>query len=103
MQEPIKKTSPEKQEIIDNLHQETAKIAWAELQRFFAGGRVIQVSKEMDILKVAAAMVEDKATEIQQWMNDDMISSPSDEQAAQWYKNEVVLWALVSLMKILMD
>jgi len=68
MQDTIKKVSPEKQEIIDNLHQETAKIAWAELQRFFAG---------------------------QQWMNDDMISSPSDEQAAQWYKNEVVLWALV--------
>jgi len=83
------------QEVIDNLHLETAKINWEELQRFFAGGKVILVSKEVDILKVAASMVEDKASEIQNWMEDKTISSPSDEQAAKWYENKEILWALV--------
>ena len=38
-----------------NINNETSQINWSELQRFFAGGWLIYVSSETNLLDVAVA------------------------------------------------
>lgn len=41
------------------IHQETAKIPWHDLQRFFASGKTLHVHRGLDLVDVALAMHED--------------------------------------------
>lgn len=81
--------------IIESLQLETAKIAWSDLQRFFAGGKVLLIDKEKDLLKIAAKMVQDDSQVISGWIDDGSIAVPSDELARQWYEENAILWAVV--------
>ena len=51
----------------EELMQETAKIPWQELQRFFANGSTIYVSPELDLIEVAWAICQDNKTCVQDW------------------------------------
>jgi hypothetical protein len=37
----------------DKVNQETSKIAWSELQRFFAQGLAVNVTPDLDLVEVA--------------------------------------------------
>jgi len=77
------------------VNMETAKIAWREVQRFFASGAAVHVSDELDLVEVAFQMSEDNAEQIRQWMLAGRLGKVSDEQAAEWFETDALVWAVV--------
>ncbi len=77
------------------INSETARIAWKELQRYFAGGYTLLVSDELDLIEVAYQMQQDNASQIEQWMQNTQIQQVSNEQAREWFNNDAELWACV--------
>lgn len=77
------------------LNLETAQMAWREMQRYFASGVALYVAAELDLVEVALVMSEDNAAQIQQWMTSGQFGKVKDEQAAEWYKADALLWSVV--------
>lgn len=78
-----------------NINNETAQINWNELQRFFAGGWLIYVSSETNLLDVAVAFSIDNKEEVSKWLNSGNIAKVSDEQAQQWHDKNTAFWSTV--------
>lgn len=74
---------------------ETSKIAWKELQYFFASGMAIYVSDELDLVDVATCFVDDNKAMVEKWMQDKLVMPVPDDQARDWYNNDAMLWAVV--------
>ena len=74
---------------------ETAKIPWLELQRFFAAGKVMFVSAELDLVDVAHAFQLDDIEQVKTWTESRQVSPVSDDQAKQWVADDALLWAVV--------
>ncbi|HEV7856738.1 MAG TPA: DUF2288 domain-containing protein [Herminiimonas sp.] len=86
----------EQQLLHAKLNTETSQIAWSELLRFFAGGLVIVVSNDLDLVDVAARFsIDDKAT-VEQWLSANKLAKASDEQAKAWLEADALLWAVVA-------
>jgi len=83
------------EELHTKLNRETAKIAWKELQRFFASGAVLKVSSDLDLVDVGFQMSEDNADQIRQWMLAGKLGRVSDEQAAEWLAGDELVWGVV--------
>jgi hypothetical protein len=77
------------------LNQETAQMPWKELQRYFAGGMVIAVSPELDLVEVGARVANDDKAAIMQWMAENRIAKVSDAQALAWWDADLILWTVV--------
>lgn len=77
------------------INSETARIAWKELQRYFAGGYTLMVEQQLDLIEVAYQMQLDNAAQIESWMNENLIHQVSNDQAREWYNNDAELWACV--------
>lgn len=77
------------------INMETSKITWKELQRFFAAGKTLKVSTDLDLVEVAFQISEDNAAQVQQWMTEGKLSKVSDEQAAAWFEADAMVWAVV--------
>ncbi len=77
------------------LNSETARIAWKELQRYFAGGYTLLVSTELDLIEVGYQFHQDNAAQIEQWLNAGTLAQVSNEQARQWFNDDAELWACV--------
>ena len=77
------------------LNLETAQIAWKELQRFFAGGTVLMVSADLDLVEVAFRMSEDNVAQIQCWVESGKLGKVTDAQAAAWFESDALVWAVV--------
>lgn len=89
-------TASNQQEIFRaKVNLETSQIPWKELQRFFASGAALLVSKELDLVEVAFQMSEDNAAQIQQWMEAGKFGKVTDAQAAAWYEADALMWAVV--------
>jgi len=80
-----------KQEILS----ETAKIAWSELQRFFAAGKAIHVSVDLDLVEVALQVSNDNSEMVRQWMDKGQLAPVSDDQARYWIEANATVWAVV--------
>ena len=77
------------------INLETSKIAWKELQRFFANGAALAVAADLDLVEVAFQMSEDNVEQIQQWATAGLLGRVSDEQAGEWLAGDVSVWAVV--------
>ena len=66
-----------------NINNETSQINWHELQRFFAGGWLIYVSSNTNLLDVAIAFSLDDKEEVSRWLTSGEVAKVSDEQAKQ--------------------
>ena len=77
------------------INLETSKIAWKELQRFFAGGKALMTSADLDLVEVAFQMSEDNVEQIRQWAMAGKLAHVSDEQARQWAETDALVWAVV--------
>ncbi len=86
--------SPETK-LLQELHQQTAKIAWSELQRFFAQGRVLQLDQSLDLVEIAAAMASDSSKVLEPLVEQGLLLYPSNDQARQWFQQETELWSVV--------
>ncbi len=77
------------------LNSETAKLGWKELQRFFAGGKLLYVNSDLDLIDVAFAIQQDELEKVQHWMVQTRLSGVSDLQAKDWIADNRLLWTLV--------
>lgn len=84
-----------KQQVIADLHLETAKIPWTELQRFFAGGKLLLLDSGEDMLEVAASLVANDVERLEMLIKGELLFHPNDEQAKQWLADDAELWAVV--------
>jgi len=80
---------------LQKLHSETAQISWQELQRFFAQGLVLKVADELDLVATALLFAEDNAAELGRLIELQHVVAPSNDQAKDWFNNDVVLWSVV--------
>lgn len=88
--------NPNHQEILRaKVNLETSRIAWKELQRFFASGAAISVSSALDLVEVALQISEDNKVQVEQWLVSGQIGKVSDEQARAWYEADADVWAVV--------
>jgi hypothetical protein len=78
-----------------NLNLETSRIAWEELQRFFASGAAIFVSDSLDLIDVAIQISKDNQKQVTQWMETGLVTRVTDAQALAWYEAEAEVWAVV--------
>ncbi len=77
------------------INLETAKIAWVDLQRYFAAGRLVLVAKELDLVDVAFQFSIDNTKDIDTWKKQSKLDFVSDQQARDWLQKNVTLWAVV--------
>lgn len=78
-----------------NLNLETSRIAWEELQRFFASGAAIFVSDSLDLIDVAIQISKDNQKQVLQWMETGLVTRVTDAQALAWYEADAEVWAVV--------
>ncbi len=79
----------------DEIHSETSKIAWSELQRFFAAGRAIYISPDLDLVDVALQISNDNSDLVRKWMDEAKLAPVSDDQARYWIGADAIVWAVV--------
>ena len=88
---------------VDNLHQQTGKISWRELAKFFAGGKVLLIDESLNLVKVAAAVSSDDTQAVGQWVDAGQLTPVSDEQALDWHQKDKSLWAVVTAPWVLVQ
>jgi hypothetical protein len=79
----------------DSLNAETAKIAWQELQRFFAQGYAVAVSPQLDLVEVAYEVSQDNKAQVETWMEAGQFGPVSDALALEWLQANALMWSVV--------
>ncbi|MEI6145707.1 MAG: DUF2288 domain-containing protein [Methylococcales bacterium] len=79
----------------DKVNLETSKIAWQELQRFFASGAAVFVASELDLIEVAHQFSIDNKDQVEKWMQNQQVALVSDAQALTWLEANADVWAVV--------
>ena len=74
---------------------ETSKIAWTELQRFFASGAAVFVASTLDLVDVAYQFSIDNKQQVALWVQNNQIAPVSDQQAINWLESDAEVWAVV--------
>lgn len=88
--------SNKQQEILRaKVNMETSRIAWKELQRFFASGAAVKVDTGLDLVDVALQMHDDNKLQFENWLKAGMVGKVTDNQASIWLAAETELWAVV--------
>jgi hypothetical protein len=77
------------------INGEVAKMPWLELQRFFAAGKVMWISSDLDLVNVAYALHQDDVDQVKSWTDDQQLAAVSDDQAKCWIKADATLWTVV--------
>lgn len=81
--------------IEDKLNLETARIAWAELQPYFARGQCIYVAPELDLIHIARLIAKDETSALAPLIQQGQVGQVSDEQARLFYQQNQSMWAVV--------
>jgi hypothetical protein len=84
-------------------HQQTARIHWHELQTHYAGGNVIRVALELNLVEVAVQLGLDNTACFQRWIESGEVAVVSEEQALAWYEANTELWAVVAAPWVLVQ
>lgn len=79
----------------EKVNLETSKIAWKELQRFFAGGTAVSVASNLDLVDVAYQFSIDNKDQVALWMQNSQVALVSDQQAIDWFESNADVWAVV--------
>lgn len=87
--------APEEQLRAD-FHAQTARISFTELQRYFAGGRLVLVGPGLDLVGVAVALARDDRAAFEGWTAAGEVAGVSDDQAREWLSTGAELWAVVA-------
>ena len=82
---------------------QTARIPWRDLQTYYAGGSVVYVAAELDLVDVAVQLGLDNTAAFEQWIATGAVAPVSDEQALLWYESERELWAVVAAPWVLVQ
>lgn len=87
--------SPDEEAERARINAETAKIAWSELQRFFAAGHAFSVSRKLDLVDVAWHLSQDNVARLQTWAELGQVAPVSDAEAAEWFEANALMWCVV--------
>jgi hypothetical protein len=79
----------------EKVNLETSKIAWKQLQRFFASGSAVFVASSLDLVDVAYQFSIDNKNLVSQWMQNNQVALISDQQAINWAESDAKVWAVV--------
>lgn len=94
----------EQQELLyHKLNLETGKIAWPELQRYFARGVILIVANELDLVEVAQLMTQDSKDKINDWLQRGLIKPATDDDAIEWNQSQQDFWAVVTAPWVLVQ
>ncbi len=74
---------------------ETARIAWQELQPFFARGQLLRVDTAQDLIEVATAVAEDDRSKVAAWMEAGHLQKVDERHAEDFLARDPELWAVV--------
>jgi len=77
------------------INLETARISWKELEAYYAGGNVISVSPELDLIDIALVITNDDAEQLKEWTDQGLIDSVTNEQAKEYTDTQATVWAVV--------
>jgi len=77
------------------LNLETGLIQWAEVQRYFAKGVLVEVEPSLDLVTVAQHFVNDDKPQIEAWLQQGKISRANDTHAMKWQQQNTEFWAIV--------
>jgi hypothetical protein len=79
------------------INLDTSRIAWKELQRFFASGVAVSVSDDLDLVEVAFQFSRDNKAQVERWLVTGKVVRVSDEQAQSWFDADAdaEMWAVV--------
>ena len=80
---------------VQDLHAETARIQWQELEVHFARGMVIRVASELDLVKVAVDIANDNKPAVERWITAGQVEHLAMETARDWSERDPELWAVV--------
>jgi hypothetical protein len=83
------------QELRQRLNLETSRLSWQDLQRHYAGGNVVAVAGELDLIEVAVCMTHDDTAAFRGWLETGLVTRVSDALAAAWLAQDAELWAVV--------
>ncbi|MCP4490808.1 MAG: DUF2288 domain-containing protein [Gammaproteobacteria bacterium] len=81
--------------VLAKINNETARIPWHDLQRFFAAGKTLYITAGLDLVEVAYAFHEDHSEQVNGWIKQEKIIAVSTVQAKDWIENESQVWAVV--------
>ncbi|MDB2410569.1 DUF2288 domain-containing protein [Pseudomonadales bacterium] len=86
-----------------DMHGQTAQLAWSELARFFAAGKVLFVDSQLNLVEVAAAVSADDTDQVAKWLELQQLSPVNDQQAADWQQCDQRMWAVVTAPWVLVQ
>ena len=91
------------EELRYKLNSETGKLAWKELERFFARGVVIKVTRGLDLVDVALRMARDDKPAIERWLAEGQLARATTEDAQDWNTRQPTFWAVVAAPWVLVQ
>ncbi len=74
---------------------ETAVIAWKDLEKHYAQGKLILVSETLNLVDVGYSISLDDATKIIEWMEQGLLVKEFDNQAKAWHNEDAEVWSVV--------
>ena len=77
------------------VNQETSRIKWTELERFFASGAAIFVGDGLDLVEVGVQISEDNKAQVALWLDAGQVANVTDAQALEWHEADAEVWAVV--------
>lgn len=78
-----------------DLHAQTARVAWQELEKHFARGVVIRVAGELDLVEVATCLANDDKPAVESWLASGQVKQLDAATARDWAERDSELWAVV--------
>jgi hypothetical protein len=80
---------------LQDLHAQTARVDWQELERHFARGVVIRVDGDLDLVQVATSLANDDRAATDAWLTAGQIAPLDTRTAKHWACGKTELWAVV--------
>jgi hypothetical protein len=78
-----------------DLHTQTARIGWQELEKHFARGAVIRVDGDLDLVEVATCFANDDRLAVERWVTAGQLEHLDIDTARDWAGRDPELWAVV--------
>lgn len=80
---------------LEDIHAQTARVAWQELEKHFARGVVIKAGGDLDLVEVATCFANDDKAAVERWISTGQLAHLDRVTAKDWSGREPELWAVV--------
>ncbi len=90
-------------DVRDLLNAQTGRISWTELQRHFAAGVVLVVASDLDLIDVAARVIEDSREQVKDWMEAGRLARAETAHARAWEAAQAEFWTVVAAPWVLVQ